>query len=200
MRLHVLTMMAVVGTACTDGSADPKSPGDDAGTQVDDLDSGEPDDSGGDDSGGDDSGDDGGGDSGGGDGLSEVNSYSETGCALLDATPESLAIGATESEANTAVLIPDGTTAWMLQMPESGDGWFVVEVPDWMSYMHIFTEEGVEVEVLGGEVFTEPLRNGACPDAGISDQLMAFHEWGAYTFRIPEGAPAEVWFTVVKVD
>ena len=185
MRLQILTMMAVVGTACTDDSSDSKSPGDDGGTQVADHDSG-------DDSGGD--------DSGGGDGLSEVNSYSETACALLEATPEPLAIGASESEANTAVLIPDGTTAWMLQMPESGDGWFVVEVPDWMSYLHIFTEEGVEVEVLGGEVFTEPLRNGACPEAGISDQLMAFHEWGAYTFRIPEGAPAEVWFTVVKVD
>ena len=208
MRLPIIAMFAAVGSACSEDTVDTKPSGDDD-VQVADHDSGDSggddsggDDSGGDDSGGDDSGgdDSGGDDSGGEDGLSAVNSYSEAGCDLLEVTPESLVLGASESEANTAVLVPDNETAWVLQMPESGDGWFAVEIPDWMTTVHVFTEDGVDIEVMGGEIFTDALRNGACPDAGISDQRMAFHEWGAYTVRIAEGAPAEVWFTLVKVE
>ena len=170
------------------------------------------DDGSGDDGGGgtgdDGSGDDGSGDDGSGDdgttstedNLSEVNAFSTAGCALMEVTPQTLAVGASPSEAGTAVIVPDNESAWLLQMPATGDGWFTVEVPDWMTVVHFFTEEGVELEIMGGESFSEVLINGACPDAGISDQRWAFHEWGSYTVRVAEGAPAEVWFTLVKEE
>lgn len=153
-----------------------------------------------DDTSGDDGGDggDGGGDGGDDVALSEDNLFSEAGCALMESEPVSLVMGASESEANTAVLVPDDETAWMLQMPATGDGWFTVEVPDWMTVVHFFADEGVEIEIMGGEPFSDVLRNGACPDAGISDLRWAFHEWGSYTVRVAEGAPEEVWFTLVK--
>ena len=212
--LTLLTALLALGCADTDNKASDDDGTTDATTADDSDDGGEGDDGGDDGSGDDGSGDDGsgddgsgddGGDDGSGDGgddieLSEVNSYSTAGCELMETDAETLVMGASRSEANTAVIVPDDNTAWMLQMPATGDGWFTVEVPDWMTVVHFFTEEGVELEIMGGEPFSEVLRNGACPDAGISDQRWAFHEWGAYTIRVAEGAPSEVWFTLVKED
>lgn len=187
-------------TTSDDGSSDDE---DDATPSGDEGDGGAEGDDGGSD-GGDDGGSDGGDDGGGGgDGgddvpLSVDDAFTAAGCELLETEPVSLAMGASLSEANTAVIVPDDETTWLLQMPETGDGWFTVEVPDWMTVVHFFTDEGVELEIMGGESFSEVLRNGSCPDAGISHQRWAFHDWGAYTIRVAEGAPAEVWFTLVK--
>lgn len=210
--LTLLTSLLALGCADTDNKASDDGTTD-ATTADDSDDGGEGDEGSGDEGSGDEgSGDEGssddgsgGGDDGSGDGggdveLSEVNRYSTAGCELMETDAETLVMGASRSEANTAVIVPDENTAWMLQMPATGDGWFTVEVPDWMTVVHFFTEEGVELEIMGGEPFSEVLRNGACPDAGISDQRWAFHEWGAYTIRVSEGAPPEVWFTLVKED
>ena len=228
MRYWMMGLVLALGTGCQSDDEDAKSGDEDATTATTDDASGDGDGSGGgggdgsgDGSGDDGSGDDGGGDDGGGgdgsggdgsgddgsgddggDGvtLSEVNAWSEAGCALLDVTPESLVLGSSRSEANTAVLVMEEGAAWSLEMPASGDGWMTIEVPDWMTVVHFFTEEGVELEIMGGESFSDVLRNGACPDAGISDQRWAFHEWGAYTIRVAEGAPETVWFTLVKEE
>ena len=178
-----------VGTTESDDGGDGGAGSDDGGAGSDDG------------TGDDGTGDDGTGDDGTtttDDNLSDVNAFSQAGCDLMDAEATSLAMGASQSEAGTAVIVPDNESSWLLQMPASGDGWFTVEVPDWMTVVHFFTNEGVELEIMGGEPFSEVLVNGACPDAGISDQRWAFHEWGSYTVRVPEGAPAEVWFTLVK--
>lgn len=144
---------------------------------------------------------DGGSGGGGADGdMSTADAYSAAGCSLVDSETTLLVLGASEAEANTALVLPAEGAAWRLQMPPSGDGWFTVEVPDWMTVVRFFTEDGVELEIFGGEPFSGVLRNGSCPDAGISDQRWAFHDWGAYTVRVAEGAPAEVWFTVVKEE
>lgn len=128
------------------------------------------------------------------------DTYAAAGCALRGSAPTPLVLGASEAEANTAIVLPAEGASWMLQMPPTGDGWMTVEVPDWMTVVRFFADEGVEIEIFGGEAFSPVLKNAACPDAGISDQRWAFHDWGAYTIRVAEGAPAEVWFTVVKEE
>jgi hypothetical protein len=216
--LLLLSLVSLPLWGCADESDETDKSTDDGGTTdgaTESEDDGTP--TGGDDGGGEDeSSDDGGGDGsddGGGDGsdggddggsgdddvpLSVDDAFTAAGCELLETEPVTLAMGASLSEANTAVIVPDDETTWLLQMPETGDGWFTVEVPDWMTVVHFFTDEGVELEIMGGESFSEVLRNGSCPDAGISHQRWAFHDWGAYTIRVAEGAPAEVWFTLVK--
>ena len=188
-----LLLSALLLVACGDETDKSTDDGSDGTTDLSD--------DGGDDGSGDDGGDDGSGDDGGsGLEMGESDSYAAMGCDLLDSEPERLVLGISRSEANTAVIVPDDETAFLLEMPETGDGWFTVEVPDWMTVVRLFTQEGVELEIYGGEGFSEVLLNGACPDAGISDQRWAFHEWGAYNIRVAEGAPAEVWFTLVKEE
>ena len=207
MRPTLLLPLLVL-VACgdeTDKSTDDRDDGTTELPEGDDDgsgDAGSGDDGSGDDgSGGDGSGDDGSGDDGGSDlEMGADDAHAAMGCDLLDTEPERLVLGISRAEANTAVIVPDDETAFLLEMPDSGDGWFTVEVPDWMTITRLFTQEGVELEVYGGEGFSEVLLNGACPDAGISDQRWAFHEWGAYNIRVAEGAPAEVWFTLVKEE
>lgn len=130
--------------------------------------------------------------------LSEDDEFAAMGCDQLADAGAELILGTSSSEANTAVVVADEEGVWALQMPESGDGWFTIEIPDWMTVMRVFTEEGVEYEIIDSDPFTDILVNGACPDEGISDQRVAFHEWGAYTVRVSEGAPETIWFAIAK--
>lgn len=132
--------------------------------------------------------------------LGPDDSFAAMGCDQTDDEGVPLTLGASSSEANTAVVVADDEGVWALEMPASGDGWFTVEIPDWMTVMRVFTDEGVEYEIIGSDPFTDIMVNGACPDAGISDQRVAFHEWGAYTVRITEGAPETVWFAIAKEE
>ncbi|HCH64220.1 MAG TPA: hypothetical protein DFR83_15560, partial [Deltaproteobacteria bacterium] len=133
-----------------------------------------------------------------GEGEGVVDEFTAAVCDLWAQEPTALAMGASQREANTAVILPDEETAWLLGMPATGDGWFTIEVPDWMTIVHLSTQQGVVIEVQGGESFSEQTANGSCPDAAITDQRWAFHEWGAYQVRVVEGAPSEVWFALVK--
>lgn len=130
--------------------------------------------------------------------LGPDDSFAEQGCDQMEDAGEELILGSSSSEANTAVVVADEEGVWSLQMPESGDGWFTIEIPDWMTVMRVFTESGVEYEIIDSDPFTDIMVNGACPDQGISDQRVAFHEWGAYTVRVSEGAPETIWFAIAK--
>ena len=128
----------------------------------------------------------------------EVDDIELAICELREVTPVTLPLGASKAEANTAVIVPDNASAWVLTMPETGDGWFTIEVPDWMTIVRLSTDQNVLLDVQGGDPFSELGVNTSCPDEGLSDQRMAFHEWGAYQVRIEAGAPSEVWFTLIK--
>lgn len=130
--------------------------------------------------------------------LGADDAFAAMGCDQIDDAGDELILGSSSSEANTAVVVADEEGVWSLQMPESGDGWFTIEIPDWMTVMRVFTERGVEYEIIDSDPFTDIMVNGACPDEGISDQRVAFHEWGAYTVRVSEGAPETIWFAIAK--
>lgn len=134
------------------------------------------------------------------DGVSEDDAYAQAACTGLKEDSQELVLAASESEAAQLTVLPDGAPL-QLVMPESGDGWMVVEVPDWMTRMRVFSDEDVSYEILGSdaEVLTERLTNGACPDAAMTDQRYGFHAWGAYAVRFSEG-PERVWFVALIED
>ena len=107
-----------------------------------------------------------------------------------------MTLASSESEAAQLTIVADGVPR-TLTMPESGDGWLVLEVPDWMAYLRMFTDEGTSYDIAFVEKLTAPLVNGACPDAGIIDQTWAVHSWGSYPIQFHEG-PEEIWFLVIE--
>lgn len=134
------------------------------------------------------------------DGLGEDDAYAQAACALRKEESQELILAASESEAAQLIVLPDGAPMELV-MPEKGDGWMVVEVPDWMTLIRVFTDEDVNYEILGrdAEALTERLTNGACPDTAVTDQRYGFHAWGAYSVRFEEG-PERVWLVAVTED
>lgn len=128
--------------------------------------------------------------------MSSDDTFSQEACELLEGESEELILAASESEAAQLTILSDGTPH-RLVMPEKGDGWLVLEMPEWMAYLRIFTDEGVTYEFDLAEQMTDAKVNGACPDAGISDQSWAIHSWGSYPIQFHEG-PEEIWFVVLE--
>jgi hypothetical protein len=120
-------------------------------------------------------------------------------CELLDQdTEERVVLATSQAEAAQALVTMDESNPMTLVMPESGDGYFVIEVPDWMSLVRLFADDDASYEILGGDQGTVRQVAASCPDDGITDQRWIFHEWGQYTIRVDESSPAEVWFTLYK--
>jgi len=132
--------------------------------------------------------------------LGADDAYAQAACGLRGGAPEELVLAASASEAAQQTIVADSVPRQLL-MPESGDGWMVIEIPDWMAYVRVFSDDGVEYEVMGDDVeaYTECQTNGACPDEGITDQLIGFHAWGAYSVRFSEG-PESLWFVAIEED
>ena len=132
-----------------------------------------------------------------GDGELAGDEYANQACALLEESKtEELILAASEKEAAQLTIVADGVPR-RLMMPEKGDGWLVLEMPDWMAYLRIFTDEGTTFEFDLAEKRSEPILCEACPDAGITDQSWAIHSWGAYPIQFHEG-PEEIWFLVIE--
>lgn len=128
--------------------------------------------------------------------MGEDDDFASAACALREEEPTELVLAATAEEAAQQTVVADGTPL-RLVMPEEGDGWMILEIPDWMAYVRIFTDEGVEYDIDGGEPITEKLTNGACPQEGLSDQFWAFHEWGAYPVHFAEGTD-QIWLVAIE--
>ena len=136
----------------------------------------------------------------GGFGAGEADSVSTEVCAFLElgsAIPVVLA--STPDEAAMASVTLGSTNELVLAMPEMGDGYLQLEVPDWMTTVRIFSHGDATYEILTAEEGGERVAAGSCPEEGITDHLWFFHEWGSYTIRIAEGSPAETWLTLYKV-
>mgnify|MGYP003726649259 CR=1 FL=1 len=63
----------------------------------------------------------------------------------------------------------------------------------------VLVQEISVVDVDGGEMGTDVMLNGSCPDDEITDQLWYFHEWGSYTIQFPaDSNPDEIWFVAIQ--
>lgn len=125
--------------------------------------------------------------------------YAQQACKLNGYGTTVMTLAASKNEAATVVFLPKGgTAAALIQMPETGDGWMVLEATDWVATFRLFTDGAVEYEVMGGEKFTEREANEACPTSGMTDQSWYFQEWGSYLVRFDEKSPKSFWFLVSK--
>jgi len=127
-------------------------------------------------------------------------------CELQQGSANPVIAATSAAEAAQNILVPsEAGDAWQIDMPESGNGFAVIEVPDWMVTVRFFADDLVEYTVYPYESSTDPedltgLRNnGSCPEARMSDARWAFHEWGSYVVEVEEGRD-EVWLALVKEE
>lgn len=123
--------------------------------------------------------------------------FSQQACSLLSESPTELIAAASEGEAAQALIIPDGDTElYEIVLPESGEGFVTVEIPDWMTTVRFFADENANYSIEDADELTGLRQCGACPDEPISDNRYAFHEWGSYTLVFDADSPRKVWFAV----
>lgn len=125
------------------------------------------------------------------------DSFSQYACSLLEETPTELIAAASEGEAAQALIIPDGETElFEIVLPETGEGFVTVEIPDWMTTVRFFADENATYSIADADELTGLRQCGACPEEPISDNRYAFHEWGSYTLTLDADSPRSVWFAV----
>lgn len=126
------------------------------------------------------------------------DAYSDAACDNYGLAQVELQLASNSADAASVVFVPySGTNNALITMPASGDGYMVIEIGDWMTYVRIFTEEGVEYSIEGGDYYGLD-ENMSCPTSGMTDQLMAFHEWNFYTVKFNAASPSEFWFHADK--
>jgi hypothetical protein len=125
------------------------------------------------------------------------DAFSQQACGLLDQATTELIAGASESEAGQAVIVPDGNTdLYEIVLPETGEGFVTVEIPDWMTTVRFFADENANYSIEDADELTGLRQCGACPNEPISDNRYAFHEWGSYTLTFDAESPRRIWFAV----
>mgnify|MGYP006181514035 CR=1 FL=1 len=126
------------------------------------------------------------------------DTYSDAACEGYGMAEVDIQLANNEGDAASVVFVPyNDTNSALITMPDSGDGYMVIEIADWMSWMRIFTDEDVEYSFVGGDDYGRD-ENMSCPTSGMTDQLMAFHEWDFYTVKFDASSPAEFWFQADK--
>jgi hypothetical protein len=125
------------------------------------------------------------------------DAFSQQACSLLDNTQTELIAASSEGEAGQALIVPDGDTdLYEIVLPETGEGFVTVEIPDWMTTVRFFADENANYSIIDAEELTGLRQCGACPDEPISDNRYAFHEWGSYTLVFDAESPRKIWFAV----
>lgn len=121
-------------------------------------------------------------------------------CDLFDqGSQETVQAASRFGQASQALITPSENTVYTINRA-SGDGYLVIEVPDWHVELRVFAEPGTSYEVLdtGGSNLLS--LNGACPADGITDQTWLIHDWGTYVVRIDDSSPNPVQLAVIQID
>lgn len=128
------------------------------------------------------------------------DSYSDMACESYGVAEVDMQLASNEGDAASVVFVPyNNTNSALISMPESGDGYMVIEIGDWMTYLRIFTDEDVSYTILGGDDYGRD-ENQSCPTSGMTDHLMAFHEWDFYTIKFDASSPSEFWLRADKQE
>ena len=128
------------------------------------------------------------------------DSYSDMACESYGISEVDVQLVSNESDAASVVFVPyNNTNSALVRMPESGDGYMVIEIGDWMTWLRIFTEEEVSYTIVGGDDHGRDT-NLSCPTSGMTDHLMAFHEWDFYTIKFDASSPSEFWLRADKQE
>ena len=124
-------------------------------------------------------------------------------CSLASQEPVVHALPTSEEEAAQLVLIPGAGENYLLNKPEGEEGWFVLEVPSWMCDVHLYTDEGVEIELAASadwELGAVAEAMGECDDSGMYLYSWTFHAWGSYIVHIKAPETQDLWLASVLVS
>ena len=128
--------------------------------------------------------------------------FSTQACQMLDLEVTPVIAVAEPSEAGQVTLLPDEMRAYSVRLPESGQGYFTLEVPDWATTVALFTHysQRVEVDSAGDEVEVDrPLSwNTSCD--GITDERFHFHSWGSYLVALRGEPNSDIKVAVLKTE
>jgi hypothetical protein len=132
------------------------------------------------------------------------DAHATKGCANLEATPDPLVAGSSESEAGQVLLVPGANSSFLVQLPESGVGYVTVEIPDWQVIVAVFAHHTTDVKILDPEgktaVITPLSWNSACADTGVTDQRTKYHTWGSFTFELTGEPGSQVWLSLIDYE
>ena len=128
------------------------------------------------------------------------DTYADVACENYGISEVDVQLVSNESDAASVVFVPyNNTNSALVRMPESGNGYMVIEIGDWMTWLRIFTEEEVSYTIVGGDDHGRDA-NLSCPTSGMTDHLMAFHEWDFYTIKFDASSPSEFWLRADKQE
>ena len=102
------------------------------------------------------------------------------------------------------LVLPSASEAYLVTLPDSGEGYITLQVPDWAITIGAFLDASTTLEVLDPDWVTElilPLSwNGACSDAGMTDQRLKYHSWGSFTVKLVGEPNGVVHVAFIKVE
>jgi len=132
----------------------------------------------------------------------DTDDYASNACYVLSIGSVQVIEAATSVvNAGQAILLPTGETAFKIKLPRGQKGYVTVEVADWMTMLAFFTEYDTKYTIdQRADIRTPRLWNAYCSANEITDQRIAFHEWGPYTLEFSAEGPREAWFMIQKMD
>lgn len=136
--------------------------------------------------------------------MGPVDDTASSACDFMDGDMIEVTAVSDIAEAGQVLLLPTATDAYLVTLPESGEGFLTLQVPEWAITLAAFLDYGTTLEVLDPNWATELILdrswNGACPDTGLTDQRLKYHTWGSFTVRLIGEPNAAVPLSVIKVQ
>ena len=119
----------------------------------------------------------------------------QAACALMDGQFDGILAAASLDEAGQVLLTPNRARGYAVTLPDTGEGYVTLQVPDWAITIGGFLPYTSTLEILDPDFVTERILpvswNGACPDQDRTDQRLKYHSWGSFT-AVVTGPPGGV--------
>ena len=131
--------------------------------------------------------------------VAEEDEFSQQLCPEPEPAEEWLSLPSRAEDAGTVILLPR-TAPHLLELPEAGVGYFILEVPAWGAQIDIATLHDTDVEVIEGEQIEARSWNPLCGEDGFIKERYAFHRWGAFTVRIANASRAMVRLVALHLN
>ncbi|MDX2019679.1 MAG: hypothetical protein SF187_05515 [Deltaproteobacteria bacterium] len=123
----------------------------------------------------------------------------------LSASVSAKTINAVETsdyaELAEAKLTVNGATLYTINLPQNKESWVAVDENFWTATLGFFAPKGVKYEVINSDISPEsdgPLKNGACPDAELTDYRVFFMHWTPATIHFFAEGPRQVQFMIMR--
>ena len=128
--------------------------------------------------------------------------YAANACEVLGSgTTQVVQAAARVEDAGQAIILPNDDTAFKIQLPTGQKGYVTLEIADWMTTVAFFTEYATDYAIdERAQLLTPRQWNAYCWGNQITDQRVAFHEWGPYTLEFGAEGPREAWLMIQKMQ